>query len=221
MNLGRHWFSLSVAVVISIFHPSSGCSAPPPIKAREAQEPPVRYSLTVGDKTLKLTEGQSVDLDGSFTNPKVTLRAEPTRTFSLHGITFDYPRGYTFEADLSEPAAKTWTLSGPSCVLMVFVMQEKLTAATFADALINRYGKQSCRITNPNAELNLGKHKCPGVAVKLNIAGQLLAQEIYLVESHGRETKLLVIQDSLGEQDKPTQERQMTVEIVAKSFELK
>lgn len=187
----------------------------------EAKEPPIQYTLSVGDKSIKLTEGQDVRLEGSFTNPQVSLRAEPYREFSAQGIKFQYPRGFTFEADLSDPASKSWTLSGTSCTLMLFVMNEKITAEEFSQVMIRQFGQQNCRVADPKAELTLGKEKLTGIGLRIKVATTQLSQDIYLISSQPGLSRMMIVQDSLDDQGNPSPDRKTTLEVLAKSFELK
>ncbi len=83
----KHLFA---SLVLSLLLNSVGYAQAEP--AEGSKEPEIRYSLKVGDKSVKITENQSVKLEGSFTNPELKLVAEPTRVFPYGKITLEYPR---------------------------------------------------------------------------------------------------------------------------------
>src|SRR5262245_43616031 len=86
----------------------------------ESQEPPLVCVVKLDDSSIELTEGETGQVNGTFTNPKLTVTPQPNRTFPYQGITFKYPRAFNFEADLSDPESKNWTLSGNDLKIMIF-----------------------------------------------------------------------------------------------------
>ena len=71
-------------------------------------EPELKYVVSVGGKSVTVKEGEAAKLEGTFTNPEVTVMPEGHRTFSAEGVTFRYPRGFTFEFE-SAPRMKSWS----------------------------------------------------------------------------------------------------------------
>jgi hypothetical protein len=78
----------------------------------ESREPPLLFSVSVGAVTVPATEGEAVSVAGTFQDPRVTVRPEPHRLFPYGGVSFHYPRGFTFEADLDDPAAIVHSIHG-------------------------------------------------------------------------------------------------------------
>src|SRR6188508_2535975 len=97
-------FALSFAAVLAL---GSGVYA-----SDETREPPAKYRLEVDGKAYAIAEGEALKLTGTLTDPTVKLLVEPYREFAHGGVTFLYPRSFTFEADLQDADAKNWTLSG-------------------------------------------------------------------------------------------------------------
>ena len=97
----------------------AGLSIGSVVLADDASEPPLTYTLEVDGKKFLLNADKTVILKGSFNNPKVTLRASETRRFEQDDIAFNYPANFTFEAVLSDPEVRSWSMTGNSVTLML------------------------------------------------------------------------------------------------------
>ena len=141
-----------------------GCHSPTPAAADESAEPPLKYSVKVGERTVTISEGQTVQLDGTFSNPEITVTAQPYRVFPYQGLTFNYPRSFTFEADLDDRNAKIWTLSGNDFKIMYFVLNESVSTDDFANNMIDQFGRENAKVVNANTTITLGKQKLSGTS---------------------------------------------------------
>jgi hypothetical protein len=196
-----------------------GCS--PSAGVSESQEPPLRFNLKLGERTVVITEGETTQLRGKFEDPKVTLVVDPHRVFDFQGVSFQYPRSFGFEADLADPSAKSWTLSGNDFKIMLMVIQGSTTASEYADNLVAEFGEDNCRITDAQAKLRLGSVDLSGSTLRVNLAGHSMTMEVYLVDSTASAAKLLVFQDSLDEYGNRSNERKEALQVMASSFQVK
>ncbi len=186
--------------------------------ADESMEPPLNYTVKVGEKTMTISEGESVQFDGTFTNPNVTVTPHSYRVFPYQGITFKYPRSFTFEADLVDPTAKTWTLSGNDFKIMYFVLNDALSAADFAKDMINQFGRENAKVVDANATITLGEQQLNGTSFRVTVATHKMVMDIYRLPSRGTQTRLLVFQDSLDDSGNRSKEGQTTIAEVKSSF---
>ncbi|NIP86202.1 MAG: hypothetical protein GTO03_11785 [Planctomycetales bacterium] len=193
---------------------------PASTSADEAVEPPLTYEVTVGEQTATIAEGQTGQLDGTFTNPAISVTLQPHRVFSCQGITFKYPRAFTFEADVEDPEYKTWTLDGTDFQIMVMVLQAPLTAAQFAENMIDQLGRDNVTIVKPPATITLGQEKLSGTSLQVNVEGHQMATDIYRLASPLTATKLLIFQDILDDAGKPSAEATQTIAQLKASFSL-
>ena len=173
--------------------PGGGGAAAPD----ESKEPPVRYTVTVGDKTVSVIEGETVKVDGSFTNPQISVVGDPHRLFNYAGMSFKYPRSYTFEADLEDTDAPNWTLSGNDLKIMVFKLNDRVTPKEFAEGMMEQFGDGNSRITNPNSSITLGGQALTGTAIDITVTSYRMTTEIYQVPGKGKQTRLIVFQDGI------------------------
>lgn len=195
-----------------------GCNSQKSGAADESVEPPMRYSIKVGEKAATLSESETIQLEGTFANPKITVTAQPHRVFPYQGVQFNYPRAFAFESDLEDQGAKSWTLSGSNFKIMYFVLNASVSTAEFANTMIDQFGRESARIVNANATITLGKEKLTGTSLQATIAKHKMVIDIYRVPSRGTKTKLLVFQDSLDDLGNRSKESQHTLAEIKSSF---
>jgi len=197
---------------------SIACNSSTSDAADESVEPPLKYSVKVGGKIATISEGDTVQLDGTFTNPKITVTPHPHRVFPYQGITFKYPRSFMFEADLEDRNAKHWTLSGNDFKIMYFVLNASLSTADFANNMIDHFGRENAKVVNTNATIILGKQKLTGTSLRVTIATHEMVVDVYRIPSRGTRTKLLVFQDSLDDSGNRSKEGKQTLAEIETSF---
>ena len=86
---------------------------------RGVQEPPMIFYLEAGGKKTPIELGKPFKLDALPSASTAILRAEPYRVFPYAGISFRYPRSFTFETDFKTKGVRIWSLEGPSYLIMV------------------------------------------------------------------------------------------------------
>jgi hypothetical protein len=209
---------LALALLILFF--SVGCDSPAAATADESIEPTLKYTVKVGEKTITIAEGETVQLEGTLTNPQVSVTPDAYRVFPYQGVSFKYPRSFTFEADFEDPSAKNWTLSGNDFKIMFFALDETTTPAEFASNMIQQFGNKNAKITNANASLTLGNQKLSGTSLRLTVATHHMVMDVYRIPSPGKKTKLIVFQDNLDDSGNRSSEGKKTLADIASSFQV-
>ncbi len=187
----------------------------------ESAEPPLKYVVKVGGKTVTMSEGQPVRFEGSFTNPEVSFEPQSYRVFPYAGVSFNYPKAFVFEADVSDSDAKNWTMSGNDLTIMYFEIEGQLTSADFANNMISEFGQENAQVSNPNAAIELGSQKLTGTTLRVKIASHRMEMDVYKVPSSGSKTRLFVVQDNLDDAGKRSKEWKRTLAMIKPSFKLK
>lgn len=197
-------------------------AAPPTGVGQESdsQEPPLRFRVRIADKTLSLSEGEMQSLEGKFDNPQVRITIEPTRRFAKQGVEFDYPRAFVFEADTADAHFKNWTLSGNDLRIMLFVFDNPISAAEQAESIVAEFGEGVAEITDRDLKLQLGTRTCRGVALTAAVAGTRMRMEVYELPQRGNASRLLLLQDTLNEQDQGTAEGAAARKLLSTSFKI-
>jgi len=215
-NLMIRFFTLTT-LLLSF---SVGCHSKTSITTDESIEPPLEYSINIGEQTITISEDETIQLDGVFTNPKLTVTPSPYRVFPYQGITFKYPRSFTFEANLKGSITKNWILSGNDFKIMVFDMSASVTTSDFADSMVGKFGRDNAEIVNTNKNITLGKHKLSGTSIKASVVKHQILIDIYLVSSSKSKTKLLVFQDNINKADNQSKESKEVLALIKESFDV-
>jgi hypothetical protein len=173
------------AVIISL-------AAALPLHAAEDVEPPLNYTLKIGDQSTRLVPGTEAEVKGTFTNPKITLVPDEHRTFTYGGVTFGYPSNFAFEADFSEAGLKSWTLDGSDCVIMLHRYEtEKVTPKELIVSLKAAYGEKSK--TEPITHTFNGK-KYSGMRIHASLADTKFFQDVIALPSE-KGSCIMILQD--------------------------
>ena len=134
--------------------------------AQDDKEPPLQVELEVSGKKVRASDGETVDLPKGGDRDSVTVRILPYRVFSKAGLTFRYPKDWSYSADLEDPESPTWTLSGGLMDLEVTSMPSKgnapLEAATFFTFMATGIRAMGFKVILKPDEIVLGKQKFQG-----------------------------------------------------------
>ena len=184
----------------------------------ESKEPPQTFVVKLGGQSVTVLEGQTAALEGSFTNPQLTITPAPHRVFSYQGVRFEYPRTYSFEADVENAAEKNWMLTGNDVTIMFFALGTPVTTAAFADGVMDQFGKANGKVLHANAKLKLGTTEVTGTKIHLTVATNSITQEIYALPAPRGKTLLLVLQDNPDEKGNHSAEAQRVIGTLTKTF---
>lgn len=192
-----------------------------PLSADETVEPPLTYTVTIGDKTAQVSDGQTVQIDGEFKDPKITVTPSPFRVFPYGGMSFKYPSNFTFEAALNPPHGTKWVVAGNDVKVIVLRVQAKMAIEAYAQMLMGKFGPNNSRITNPNAKTTFGKHELSGMSLGVKIAGIPLTMDIYRLPAPEGQTRMLIIQDGVNRDGVGhTEEARQMLAALKESFKL-
>lgn len=186
----------------------------------EAVEPPLKYTLFVDGKATDISEGKPVRLSGEFKNPEVTLKVDPHRVFTYAGISFRFPQYYTFEADLTDKEARTWTLSGNDAKVMIADLQGDVSLPTYAEAVSENVGKGALKILDRKLKAKFGEHTLSGMSTKVNIGTVESSMDFYLISTTGGRTRFLIVMDGYLNSGH-TKEGDTAIKLLKESFAIK
>lgn len=181
----------------------------------ESIEPPLGYSLQVGDKVIRLKEGEPAQLAGTFANPKITLTSDDYRVFPYAGISFRYPSYFAFEADSKSKTLHTWVLSGNDCKIMIHQYKLKVDTSDLVEALVDRYGKENT--VQSDVSLTLAGQTLNGKRIKAKIFGSTFVQDLIPIPSTKGVT-ILLLQDSPNDDGTASDERRLLEKRLVESF---
>ncbi len=184
----------------------------------ESAEPSITYTLKINQETVSLTPGQSQEVKGAYVNPRITLDVAPSRRFPYAGLAFSYPAAYGFEADVSDPQSRIWTLDGNNVVIMVFAFAEEVTPESLARSTAESLGFENPEVKPVN--ITLGGEKLTGSAIRVVFGTEQISQQFIGLPTDAGVSRVLVLQDSPQDSGEPSDEFQSTLELLQSSLTL-
>mgnify|MGYP000899697530 FL=1 len=200
-------FLVSLAVFVA---------APSAFAVDESVEPADSYKLSLNGTEVEIFTDKDIELSEDAGKAKARLIVNPEKRFHYGDVDFQYPRYFTFEADLSSDDVKLWSLSGNKAVIMVqrypIVMDHKI----MAEQLLPSFGEGNS--TLGTCEMMFNGVDTAGSRVVTTIGQGTIAQEIYSFPMTTG-SLLLVLQDTL-DSDKNSEEFKAFRAQLARTFKL-
>jgi hypothetical protein len=190
---GNSHAALSRGFAVVLFIALSGAS----LAAQEAttDEPVASYVLRIDGQRVPLEPGEAVRIDGTFTDPEVSLEVSETRLFAEAGVRFAYPASFAYTAS-DRGAYRRWSLSGGEVSLVVLAFNEEVGAGEFARLVAARFEEGEGRSTErAPTTLNLGGEAVAGVRLSLTEGSgpEATTQVQRIVQPDGLEGRVLLI----------------------------
>ena len=185
----------------------------------ETREPPLKYKLLIDGKAYDIVEKEPLKLTGTLKDPTVKLEAEENREFTYGGVSFLYPRGFSFEPDIKDVSCKSWTLTGTDTTVLYINMTEELTLEDYVQAIIAELGKKKCnspkevKVELLGKQIKASRFKLTSNDVKMDI------EIIRLPTTNG--SKFLYFQFTQDETGKKNKVSEDTYALILKSIAFK
>jgi hypothetical protein len=205
-------FAASLAVLVVLL---ARASAQP---VDETQEPALKYILHVDGKQVAIEEDKPFDLTGDFSNPRLKLVVDSARVFPYRGVTFKYPRHFSFEGSISDRSAQSWTLSGNDFKIMLFDLQGDVSSSSFAAEMLDQFGKDKAKIVDRDVAITLGKETIKGTRLRVTLVSHTMAIDIFHLAFREGRTQLFVLQDSVDDKGRPSKEGAAALSLLKASF---
>ena len=188
-------FSLALAVGVVAEPASAPANAAAPAAVDETVEPADNFKLLLDGQETRLVPEKPFEITIKGEKIKGLLQVEPLKTFNYGGISLQYPRHFTFEADLSDKDVSLWNLSGSNCVLMIQLYPAEMDHKIMAQMLQPRFGEKNSIVSD--CTLALKGNETKGSKLTTTIGDSSITQEIYSFRVPGG-SLLLILQDTLS-----------------------
>ncbi len=188
-------FSLALAVGVVAEPASAPANAAAPAAVDETVEPADNFKLLLDGQETRLVPEKPFEITIKGEKIKGLLQVEPLKTFNYGGISLQYPRHFTFEADLSDKDVSLWNLSGSNCVLMIQLYPAEMDHKIMAQMLQPRFGEKNSIVSD--CTLALKGNETKGSKLTTTIGDSSITQEIYSFRVQGG-SLLLILQDTLN-----------------------
>jgi hypothetical protein len=185
------------------------------------QEPPQIFYLEFDGKKVPIELDKPFPTEALEGTRSVTLRVEPFRVFRHGGLSFHYPREYTFEADHTTPGLALWTLSGNDCVIMVQRYEGDRDPEAMRQLVVNGLAAKykDAKLKRGEATWKLKDTTLKGIRLEVELAGSGLHQDLYAFRA-GDSSVVLMIQDSLQDDGKPSADRVRADKMLSETLRL-
>ncbi|HVK07298.1 MAG TPA: hypothetical protein VM597_00840 [Gemmataceae bacterium] len=185
--------------------PQKSAPAGPAARSAEDREPPQIFYLEFDGGRVPIELDKPLGTDALGGVKAITLRAEAYRVFPYGGVRFNYPREYTFEADLETKDVSMWTLSGNDCKILVQRYRgqadHRAILESVKKSMLARYKDPGAR--ESAAALSVRGADLEGRRIEARVATTLIRQDLYSAPA-GPDTVLLILQDSPREDGEPS-----------------
>jgi hypothetical protein len=163
--------------------------------------------LETNGKRATIELDKPFDLEALAGDKTATLRAEPYRVFPYAGLSFRYPRGYSFEAKL-KPNLSTWTLKGSHVVITIDRFPGLRDHVAIRQAMVKNMLKSyaGSKTRELDTQLDVKGATLTGRRIEVTLAATLLHQDLLSLVA-GNDTVVLMLQDTPQEDGKPSPER--------------
>lgn len=177
----------------------------------ENSVPKASFVLKINGVEYYLSDGETLQLDSTYVNPKVTVRMSEYRRFESDAMSFDYPNhfAYQYEQDFGY---RNWTLDGNNFVIMYFEIDGEAGLDMFVDEMVKQFGKQNCKLKNTT--MILGDQKLQGKRIDISLIGQRLTLDFMEIKLNDFKSHFIAFQDTLDEYGQPTDESKATLELI-------
>src|ERR1700729_1648265 len=101
-------------------------------------EPKNNFEVLVNGKKYIVPEGEQLKLEGTISNPTISIKESDRKKFESAGIAFEYPKHLSFEFEKSE-GYKNWTLTGNDFVVMLFEIDGKTALASIVEEMVKKF----------------------------------------------------------------------------------
>ncbi|NLF96015.1 MAG: hypothetical protein GX569_04690 [Candidatus Riflebacteria bacterium] len=203
--------SVCFLVILAVF-----VAAPSAFAVDESVEPADTYRLSLNDVEIDLFPDRDIELPENAGKAKARLIVNPEKRFTYGDVDFQYPRYFTFEADLNEAEVRLWSLSGNKAVLMVQRYPVEMDHKVMAEQLLPSFGEGNS--TLGVCEMMFNGVKTTGSRVITTIGQGTIAQDIYSFDM-ANGSLLLILQDTL-EDDRNSDEFKAFCAQLSRTFKI-
>lgn len=177
----------------------------------ENSAPKSSFVLEINGVEYYLSDGETLQLDSTYTKPTVTVRMSEYRRFDNEAISFDYPNhfAYQYEQDFGY---RNWTLDGNNFVIMYFQIDGEAGLDLFVDEMVKQFGKQNCKLRSTT--MTLGDQILEGKHIDISLIGQRLTLDFMEIKLNDFKSHFIAFQDTMDEYGQPTEESKASLELI-------
>ena len=134
--------------------------------------PPLEIELMVGGESVSLVEGEPTRLSRAVgVDEAMSFCVRPVKRLAKAGVSFESPSRFVYEADVTDPEDRSWTVEDSSVVLTLTRLQSALTPADTV-ATVEEQLAGSRELPEPPT-IRLGGHEVRGAGVLFELGPEV------------------------------------------------
>ncbi|MFC7772394.1 hypothetical protein [Flavobacterium sp. GCM10027622] len=181
------------------------------------EEPPLIFELKSENGTEYFIENQSKKWKGLDKGTQTTISVYDWKMFPHNNIQFEYPRTYTFEADLST-TNDIWTLSGNDFKIMIIRPLVELDVKEYVNEMISQFGKANCSTKKITKKINT--YRLDGMKLSATLSGIPIEIDVFEIIDKSGNKSLLVFQDALTDNNENSNESRSTMKRIEQTLQI-
>ena len=170
--------------------------------------------LTINGKEYVVREKEKLTINGSFSNPVITVRTPDYKKFNSGSLSFNYPKHMSVALSQST-GLKNWTFSGNDFIIMYFEIGPKTPLDAITSEIIAKFGADNCKMEP--IQKNFGGKLLSGQRINIVLAQQKLTQDFFQIMLPDGKTRILAFQDSISDAG-PTAEGKTVMQVIDASI---
>lgn len=187
------------------------------INLSKDEEPPLIFKVKSEKGTEYFVENEPKKWKGLAKESETTIEVYDWKLFPHNNLEFEYPRTYSFEADLSI-TNDIWTLSGNDFKIMVIRPIIDMDLKKYVDEMISQFGRSNCSTKSITKQIN--KSKLNGIKLSVTITGIDLELDVLEVIDKSGKKSFLVFQDTVSNTKENSSESKKTMERISQTFKI-
>lgn len=187
------------------------------LQEERGKEPVQIGYLTLDGVEHEIRVGEEARIVISGKEHLLKLRLASFRVFDKAGTTFHYPAPMFFSFDDSDPDVTVWSLDGNNAVIMVQEYREAVKLNDLVKVMAGEYALMKAQVDVSEAALKGPGGLYSGKKLRVQMGEIRLYQELYMVQV-GNRSICLILQDSLDEEGKNSEEFEKVRAQVAETF---
>lgn len=187
------------------------------ISLSKDEEPPLIFELKSRNNIQYFVENKQKKWNELNKDSEVTISVYKWKLFPHNNIEFEYPRNFSFEAELSV-TEDIWTLSGNNFTIIVIRPIVFIDIESYVNDMITQFGSQNCSTKRVTKKIN--NSKLNGIKVSVVIAGVNIEIDVFeIIDKRGKKS-LIVFQDTLSDSKENSEESQTAFERINQTFKI-
>jgi len=168
-------------------------------------EPVQKFVLQIDDVSHEVLIGTDQQIVIGGKPHQIHVEVSPTRRFEKVGLGFDFDARRHFAYEAISPVVDHWSLDGNDTTIIVQNYKVKVANSEIIDSFEEQYQKMKANTNWSKTRLNYGAEAISGERLLIRVGEVKLEQQIYFFNNN-TETRVVILQDALNDDDSNTKE---------------